>query len=217
VTAVLNTIILAFMAVSIAAALYFVGRGLRAGSLSAKETYGVGQVEAARSMKIDIARGIALVILGLILLGVYGLSSRSTEAIAEPTPPPPTTVLDVLNDSTDVPDTAVSSPTAVTVIPTPVSATIAPAVTPTVELTPEPTEVPPTPAPVTAVVISEVGVWLRGTPSTTGEQLEWVLNGTVLTVLPGQETADDFQWQQVRTPAGNEGWVALDFIEINEQ
>lgn len=212
-TAVLNYLILAFMGVSIAAALYFVGRGLRARSLSAKETYGVGQVEAARSMKIDIARGIAFVFLGLILLGVYGLSSRPTEATAEPTPLPPTTVLDV---NTDVPDTAVPTPTATTTIPTPVSATIAPTETPTVEPTPEPTEPPPTPAPVTAVVISEVGVWLRGTPSTTGEQLEWVLNGTILTVLPGQQTADDFQWQQVRTPAGSEGWVAVDFIQIND-
>lgn len=212
-TAVLNYLILAFMGVSIAAALYFVGRGLRARSLSTKETYGVGQVEAARSMKIDIARGIAFVFLGLILLGVYGLSSRPTEAIAEPTPPSPTTVLDV---NTDVPDTAVSTPTATTTVPTPVSATIAPTETPTVEPTPEPTEAPPTPAPVTAVVISEVGVWLRGTPSTTGEQLEWVLNGTVLTVLPGQQTADDFQWRQVRTPAGSEGWVAVDFIQIND-
>jgi hypothetical protein len=225
VTAVLNYLILAFMGVSIAAALYFIGRGLRARSLSAKETYGVGQVEAARSMKIDIVRGIGLVFLSLILLGVYGLSSRPTEAIGEPTLQP-TQVLEI---STDEPDTAplttdaasalntgVPTLAATTIIPTPVSATIAPTETPTVEPTPEPTEAPPTPAPVTAVVTSEVGVWLRGTPSTTGEQLEWVLNGTVLTVLPGQQTADDFQWQQVRTPAGNEGWVAVDFIQINE-
>ncbi len=211
-TAVLNTIILAFMAISIVAALYFVGRGLRARSLSTKETYGVGQVEAARSMKIDIARGIAFVFLGLIMLGVYGLSSRPTGAIGEPVPEP-TAVLEV---GTDVPDTAVPSPTATTLIPTPVSATIAPTETPTIEPSPEPTEEPPTPAPVTAVVTSEVGVWLRGTPSTTGEQLEWVLNGTILTVLPGQQTADDFQWQQVRAPGGNEGWVAVDFIQINE-
>ena len=212
-TAVLNYIILAFMVLSIVAALYFVWRGLRARSLSAKETYGVGQVEAARSMKIDIARGIGLVFLSLILLGVYGLSSRPTEAIGEPTPLPPTTVLD---GSTAVPDTAVPTPTAtLIVIPTPVSATIAPTEAPTVTPTPEPTEVPPTPAPATAVVTSEVGVWLRGTPSTTGEQIEWVLNGTILTVLPGQQTADDFDWQQVRTPTGNEGWVAVDFIQIN--
>jgi hypothetical protein len=212
VTAVLNTIILAFMALSIVSALYFVGRGLRARSLSTKETYGVGQVEAARSMKIDIARGIGLVFLSLILLGVYGLSSRPTEAIGEPTPEP-TAVLEV---STSVPDTAVPTPTAITTIPTPVSATIAPAATPTAQPTLAPTEAPTTVAPVTAVVTSEVGVWLRGTPSTTGEQLEWVLNGTILTVLPGQQTADDFQWQQVRAPGGNEGWVAVDFIQINE-
>lgn len=212
-TAVFNYIILAFMVISIVAALYFVGRGLRARSLSTKETYGVGQVEAARSMKIDIARGIAFVFLGLILLGVYGLSSRPTEAIGEPTPLPPTTVLDT---STDVPDTAVPSLTATPFIPTPVSATIAPTEMPTIEPSPEPTEEPATAAPVTAVVTSEVGVWLRGTPSTTGEQLEWVLNGTILTVLPGQQTADDFQWQQVRAPGGREGWVAVDFIQIND-
>jgi hypothetical protein len=213
VTAVLNYIILALMALSIVAALYFVGRGLRARSLSTKETYGVGQVEAARSMKIDIARGIGLVFLSLILLGVYGLSSRPTEASGEPTPQP-TAVLEV---STSVPDTAVpTTPTATAEMPTPVSATIAPAASPTAQPTLAPTQAPTTAAALTAVVTSEVGVWLRGTPSTTGEQLEWVLGGTVLTVLPGQQTADDFQWQQVRTPAGNEGWVAVDFIQIAE-
>jgi hypothetical protein len=212
VTAVINTIILAFIGVTVLAALFFVGRGLRSRSLSTKEIYGVGQVEAARSMKIDMARGIAAIILGLILLGVYGLSSRPAEAIIEATPEP-TAVPEV---STDVPDTAVPGPTATTEIPTPVSATLVPTETPTVEPTPEPTELPPTEAAVTAVVTSEVGVWLRGTPSTEGEQLEWVLGGTILTVLPGQQTADDFDWQQVRTPAGNEGWVAVDFIQIDE-
>jgi hypothetical protein len=212
VTAVINTIILAFIGVTVLAALFFVGRGLRSRSLSTKEIYGVGQVEAARSMKIDMARGIAAIILGLILLGVYGLSSRPAEAIIEATIEP-TAVLEV---STDVPDTAVPGPTATTEIPTPVSATLVPTETPTVEPTLEPTELPPTEAAVTAVVTSEVGVWLRGTPSTEGEQLEWVLGGTILTVLPGQQTADDFDWQQVRTPAGNEGWVAVDFIQIDE-
>lgn len=212
-TAVLNYLILAFMGVSVLAALFYIGRGLRSRSLSSKETYGVGQVEAARSMKIDMVRGIAAIFLGLILLGVYGLNSRPAEATIEPTPPEPTAVLEV---STDVPDTTVPTPTVTTEIPTPVSATIAPTEAPTVEPIPEPTALPPTEAAATAVVTSEVGVWLRGTPSTIGEQLEWVLGGTILTVLPGQQTADDFDWQQVRTLAGNEGWVAVDFIEINE-
>jgi hypothetical protein len=34
----------------------------------------------------------------------------------------------------------------------------------------------------------------------------------VLTVLAGREVVDGFEWQQVRTPAGNEGWVAVEFI-----
>ncbi len=68
------------------------------------------------------------------------------------------------------------------------------------------------PTPQTATVSSGVGVWLRGAPSTTGEQLEWLLDGTTRHPLPGQETADDLLWQQVRTEAGVEGWVARDFL-----
>ena len=73
------------------------------------------------------------------------------------------------------------------------------------------------PTPQTATVSSGVGVWLRGAPSTTGEQLEWLLDGTLVTLLPGQQTADDLLWQQVRTEAGVEGWVARDFLAISEQ
>jgi hypothetical protein len=68
----------------------------------------------------------------------------------------------------------------------------------------------------TAVVSSGVGVWLRATPSTTGEQLEWLLDGTVLVLLDGQETADDLLWQQVQTEAGVTGWVAADFLLTSE-
>ena len=28
-------------------------------------------------------------------------------------------------------------------------------------------------------------------------------------LLPGRETVDDLEWQQVRSPSGLEGWVAL--------
>ena len=85
--------------------------------------------------------------------------------------------------------------------------------------TDEPTSAPtntPEPASNTAVVSSGVGVWLRGTPSTTGEQLEWLLDGTVLTLLTGQETADGLVWQQVQTDTDLTGWVAADFILISE-
>jgi hypothetical protein len=66
------------------------------------------------------------------------------------------------------------------------------------------------------VVSSGVGVWLRGAPSTSAEQLEWLLDGTAVTLLSGQETADDLLWQQVRTEAGVEGWVARDFLTVSE-
>ena len=42
---------------------------------------------------------------------------------------------------------------------------------------------------------------------------KWLLGA----LLPGQETADDLLWQQVRTEAGIEGWVARDFLAVSEQ
>jgi hypothetical protein len=33
--------------------------------------------------------------------------------------------------------------------------------------------------------------------------------------MPGLQQADDFEWQQVRTAEGIEGWVATDFIVYN--
>ena len=72
------------------------------------------------------------------------------------------------------------------------------------------------PEPQTAFVNSEVGVWLRSAPSTSGEQVEWLLNGAELIVLDGKQSADDLEWQQVRAFSGNEGWVAVPFITYNE-
>jgi hypothetical protein len=57
---------------------------------------------------------------------------------------------------------------------------------------------------------------LRETPGTETAQLEWLLEGTTLFVLAGQETVDELQWQQVQTEEGQTGWVALEFIAINE-
>jgi SH3-like domain-containing protein len=34
----------------------------------------------------------------------------------------------------------------------------------------------------------------------------------VLTLLPGRETVNGTEWQQVRAPSGNEGWVAVEFL-----
>jgi hypothetical protein len=63
----------------------------------------------------------------------------------------------------------------------------------------------------TAVVNSPNGLWLREAPGGT-QEVELIPDGTVLILLPGLETVDGTEWQQVRTPAGNEGWVAVEFI-----
>jgi hypothetical protein len=38
----------------------------------------------------------------------------------------------------------------------------------------------------------------------------------VVFVLPRQQSAEDLLWQQVQTEEGVVGWVASDFILINE-
>jgi hypothetical protein len=43
--------------------------------------------------------------------------------------------------------------------------------------------------------------------------LELIPDGTALILMEGVETVENQGWQQVRTPAGNEGWVAVEFIE----
>ena len=68
----------------------------------------------------------------------------------------------------------------------------------------------------TATVSSGVGIWLRDRPGVETEQLEWLLEGTTVIVLTGEETADDLVWQQVQTEEGLIGWVAAEFIVINE-
>jgi len=213
VTAVLNLVILALMGLSVLVALFFIIRGVRTRSQSSREAYGVGQQDARRSMQIDIVRGVSLVFVSLILLGVYSLSARSAASTVEPTFMPTDTA------ATSPATIPVSSPTATQTSSQP---TVTPTKPPTVQTAtataspiPEPTE-EPTPTARTATVISEVGVWVRGAPNADSEQLVWALGGTILTVLPEQETADDFTWQQVRTPGGIEGWVAADYIEINE-
>ncbi|MCP4424045.1 MAG: SH3 domain-containing protein [Chloroflexi bacterium] len=214
-TAVLNYVILILIGLSALAAVFFVVKGIMSRSQASREAYGVGQQDARRSMQIDIVRGAAFVFVGLILWGVYGLSARPAETTLEPTTPPPTTVPTArAATSTQTPPSLLPTETPPVLEPTQKPTQPPPTATPSPE--PEPTQEPTEPASRTAVVISEVGVWLRGAPSSQGEQLEWVLNDTTLTVLPGRETADDYEWQQVRSPGGNEGWVAADFIEINE-
>lgn len=188
-------------------ALYYTVKGIGTRSKAQRQAYNVGQVEVKRLSQVNLIRAALFFIIALIFLGVYAvrpLISRATTA-AEPTPAVPT--VDAAATS------AAATQAAPAIEPTAEALPTSPPASPTAEATVAPTA---TTAPVTAVVSSGVGVWLRGAPSTSGEQLEWLLDGTVVTLMAQQETADDLLWQQVRTDAGVEGWVARDFLTVNE-
>jgi hypothetical protein len=209
---VINIILLALAGLSLLGAVVFVVRAFQARSGAARQAYNVGQVEAKRSMMVNIIRAGLLLVFGLILLGVYGVLPGPAQA--EPVPldvepglPPPGATAAVLTP--DLPATAPAFATVPPSTPTvPPTATV-PAEPPTPTGFPTPT---PVPQPSTATVSSGVGVWLRAAPGTTTEQLEWLLDGTVVSLLEGRQTVENLDWQQVRTEAGVEGWVARDFL-----
>lgn len=213
-TTVLDIIIPLFAGLSILAAVAFALRASRFRSRSSKASYGVAQQEARQAMQIDFVRALAALLVGLILAGIVGLSpipEDEEEILAtmvpteEPADPPTPTQI----PAEVAPEATATNPPAVTVEPT----STAPVPTNTPQ--PAPTETA-TPEPASATVSSEAGVWLRSSPGTESEQLEWVLDGEVIVLLPGLETADELEWQQVRTAEGNEGWVAVLYIEYNE-
>ena len=208
---VINIVIPLLAGISIVLALFFILRALQQRSELARAAYSVGRQEARQAMQVDVVRGIAAFLVGLILLGVFGLSPRPVESALPPTDIAPATEPVSASDATNTPTVTVE---------------IVPTDTPTIEPSPTmpaatATEAPlptdtPAPEPGTATVSSGVGVWLRAAPGTNTEQLEWLLDGTVVTLLEGYETADDLEWQQVQTPAGSVGWVAVPFIVYDE-
>lgn len=164
----------------------------------------MGQVEAKRTGQVYWIRAAFCLVIGLIFLGVFAVRPLVSRGLASPEPTPTSTVVAATP--------SVAAPTAT-------QSSAAPAVTTPTSLPPSPSpaetaEPTATLAPVTATVSSGVGVWLRGAPSTAGEQLEWLLDGSIVTLLAGVETADGLEWQQVRTEGGVEGWVARDFLSV---
>ncbi len=203
---VLNIVLLSLAGLLLLAALYFASKALGARSNVHRQAYNVGQVEAKRTSQVYWIRAAFSLVIGLIFLGIFAvrpLFSGLGSAAPEPTLTVP--AVDV------IPTEAVATqpPAQVTAEPSPTS----PPSSPTPAATAEPTA---TTAPVTATVSSGVGVWLRGAPGTSGEQLEWLLDGTIVTLLAGQESSDDLLWQQVLTEGGVEGWVARDFLSVTE-
>lgn len=205
--AVIFNVVLPILAgVSILAMFYFIWRAFNARYKAARQPYNVGRQEARQSAQVNLVRAVFALILALIFLGVTGVSSQLVEIMPEPAATPAQRTRTATSESTTVPTatkiTATSEPSPTSPLPTS-SATPLPTAT-------------NTPEPVTATVSSGVGVWLREAPGTETVQLEWLLEGTSLFVLAGQETVDDLQWQQVQTEEGQTGWVALEFIVVNE-
>lgn len=206
----LNTILLVLASLFVLGALLSAAAALRARARMTNAPYGVGRQRLRQSMQINAIRTVVLVVFALILFGVYGLRARPDEILStEPQPaftsPPDATATIAADEPT--PAANPLTPTEPPAAPTPT----APAATPTSA----PTEVPtitPTSEPV-AVVTSEVGLYLREAPGGT-EQLELLPVGTTLILLGGQETVDGAEWREVRAPSGAEGWVAVEFIEI---
>ena len=199
--AVLNVVLLSLVALSFLAGIAYILKGLSARSSVTRQAYSVGQVEAKRTSQLNWIRALLFFLLSLLFLGIFAVRPLfSRLAAPEPTPtvpvPPPS-------------PTATVPPATPTSAPAPTSSPAPPTAAATAAAT-------PTTAPVTAAVSSGVGVWLRGAPGTSGEQLEWLLDGTIVTLLGREETADDLLWQQVRTEAGIDGWVASDFLTINQ-
>jgi hypothetical protein len=58
----------------------------------------------------------------------------------------------------------------------------------------------------------DIGVSLRGGPSTDNIRLELVPEGSVGLVIGGPQEGNGFIWWQVRLESGSEGWVAGDFL-----
>lgn len=207
---VINILFLILAGLALLGALFFLVRAFSSRSSASRQAYGVGQVETRRETQVNLLRAVLFFLLGLIFLAIFAIVPRlSTAAPEEPAVPLlPTPESEIL--PTPLPTrAAVSSPTP-TSEPTPTTVSEPPTATPMPTLT-------PVPAPETAVVSSGVGVWLRAAPSTTAEQLEWLLDGTVVTLLEGNETSDGLEWQQVRyEEVGTEGWVAREFLVFQE-
>ena len=109
----------------------------------------------------------------------------------------------------------VSQPTVTPTRTPPPPTTMAPAARETLVATLSPTATPTPPLPKAVVTnADDPGLRLRQTPSTSGEQIDYLKDGTVLDLLPEAQvkTDDGITWQKVRDPLGREGWVATAYI-----
>ena len=205
--AVFFDIVLPILAgISIIVVFFFLLRALSARSKASRQAYGVGQVESRQKAQANLLGALIALFLALLFLALVFVGPRLMAAIPEATPTPEPTAVPATVAPTEI---ATITPVATEPQVTPTS----PA--PTATTTPPSTETP-TPAPLTATVSSGVGIYLRSGPGTESAELQYLEDGTILFVLGGEQAADDLRWQQVQTDTGLVGWVAADFITINQ-
>lgn len=107
--------------------------------------------------------------------------------------------------------TASPQPTLITAFPTP----IPPPATATSVRAAIPTPAPAPPRPLYVANTGGDGLALRGSPSSGGERIAVLPEGTTLTPTGPEEQTDGRRWRQVRDPQGREGWVAADFLSAS--
>jgi len=189
---------------------FFVLRGLRARENLSGTAYGVARQESRHVMLVSFTRGAVLFLVALIIFAIYGLLPREENLQVEGTSIPE----DTASPTITINDTRVPPAS-----PGPISSTE----TATLQSTDLPgledTRVPdPTPVPTseiqstTALVSSFNGLWLRSDPDPEGDEIELILDEAVLIILRETEPSNQTEWQFVRSPNGNEGWVFKQFI-----
>jgi hypothetical protein len=185
--------------------------------------YNVGRQQAAVAKRVAYMRGALFLLIALSLALIFAFlpsGSAPTEVVVESTVPmtdsTPTSLSPTAQPSPSATLTVAVTPTPDDApLPAPVALTAVPTATnePTVTITPTVTATPfITP---TVRVNSPNGLYLREAPAGV-EEVELLSDGTVLTVLDGFEQVGELAWQRVRTPAGNEGWVAVSFTTSEE-
>lgn len=86
--------------------------------------------------------------------------------------------------------------------------------------TPPVTAVPTEIRPGVLVVVTGTGgtgLRLRASASTSADMLALAREGTVLTVLEGPEEANGYTWWKVRTPEGDDGWGAANWLVLKTE
>ncbi|MHB1007191.1 MAG: hypothetical protein ACYC3S_16345, partial [Chloroflexota bacterium] len=108
-----------------------------------------------------------------------------------------------------VPLSGCGSPAPATPTPTP-----PPTVTVVASPTPVPTATSTTTATGATVLVGNTGgdgVWIRKTLTASDRIRSWV-DGTKMTVVGADQTAEGRVWKNVKDPAGNVGWVPTQYL-----